>query len=180
MAAESSFCHKCGSPLPGSATFCPKCGTSVATAAAPQVGTGRRNEKGEKHEKREKHEKGEKNEKQGGSGILGAVAGGLIIIWLGITFYLQDNGYLSPETWWAYFLVGVGAVLVFQGVVLLAEHRRGLGPLIGGAAAVFIGASTIATREYNLTSSLWPLVIVLLGVFVIVAGITARRRVPTP
>jgi hypothetical protein len=184
MSGPAKFCRKCGMPLPEDSTFCPKCGTPVLVSATttplPSSGPtyGRRREKGEKHEKREKNEKNEKgNEKRGEEGgLLGALVGGSIVIWLGVTFYLQQLGYLASNDWWAYFIVGIGVILVLEGGFLFARGRRGLGPIIGGAVLIFIGGSSIL----NAATNAWPLILVAIGVAVIVGGFAARRRVPSP
>jgi hypothetical protein len=136
-----------------------------------------RGEKVEKHEKREKREKGEKS---GRGGMLGALVGGLVLIWLGITFFLEENGNLPSDIWWAYFIVGVGGILILEGAVIYARGHIGLGPVVGGAFLIFAGLSAIATNNYRVQTQLWPLVIVVLGIFVIFGGFTFRRRVPTP
>ena len=137
-------------------------------------------EKREKHEKREKREKREKNEKGGEGGVLGALVGGALLIWLGATFFLEQNGYVAGDVWWAYFLAGVGAILILQGVFLYARGRTGLGSVIGGFFALFIGLSSVAARAYSFSDKLWPLLIVVLGVLVLVAGFATRRRVMRP
>jgi hypothetical protein len=185
MASVTSYCHKCGTQLPGGATFCPKCGAAVAVSAASQAGpqqwTTRRGERAEKYEKQEKREKSEKGEKGStAGGMLGALIGGLILIWLGATFFLEQNGYLPTSDWWAYFVAGVGAILVLEGVVIYSEGRRGFGPVIGGAILLLIGLSSISAYQLRLEANLWPLLLVALGVVVILGGLAARRRVPAP
>jgi len=182
MSGNVGFCHKCGAQLPEGATFCPKCGSAVTGSTVFQVGgqTPTRMEKREKAEKHEKHEKSEKGEKGQGGGMIGAVVGGFILIWLGVTFFLEQNNYLPGDVWWAYFLSGVGAILILQGVLLYSRGRIGAGPIIGGAFALLIGLNFIAAVKFNFTDQLWPLILVALGVFVLVAGVASRRRVPSP
>jgi hypothetical protein len=139
-----------------------------------------RHEKNEKAEKNEKNEKREKNEKGGGDGWLGPLVGGLILIWLGTTFFLQQNGYLASDVWFAYFLSGVGAILILQGAILYSRGRVGAGPIIGGSFALLIGLGYISAVRFDLADRLWPLLLVGLGVFVLVGGLAARRRVPKP
>ena len=177
MSGNAGFCHRCGAQLPDGATFCPKCGSAVAGSTLFQAGGPTR---AEMREKGEKHEKREKNEKGGPQGRLGALVGGLILIWLGTTFFLEQNGNLAPASWWAYFLSGVGAILILQGAVLYSRGRMGAGPIVGGAFALLIGVSYITTTQFNLTDRLWPLILVALGVFVLVGGLASRRRVPNP
>ena len=182
MPDGTGFCHRCGAPLPPGATFCPKCGTAVASPAgvqptSPQTPMGRRNEKGEKGEK---HEKNEKQEKSAARGMLGAAVGGLIIIWLGVTYFLEQNGYLPSNIWWAYFMSGVGIVLVLEGVVIYSRGHVGIGPVIGGAILIFLGLSAITTNNFRFQTQLWPLAIVVIGVLVLLSGFAYRRRVPPP
>ncbi len=180
MVASTGFCPKCGAQLAVGSAFCPKCGAAVAPASAqPAVqtaGAGRR-EKGEKNEKREKREK---NEKGGRSGMLGAFVAGSILIWLGITYYLEQNHYLSSDVWGEYFLAGVGAVLILDGLVLYSRRHAWLAPLAGGPCALVLGASSIVARQFNFSQSVWPIIIVALGICIIALGIGARRRVPKP
>lgn len=135
-------------------------------------------EQSEKHEKHEKQEKGEKREKHEKGGTMGgAFVGGSILIWLGITFYLQNIGYLASDIWWAYFILGIGVILIVDGLAgAIRKHPGYLGLLIGGAVLGFLGLSSILSLWQNL----WPLFIVLLGAAVIVGGLASRRRSPTP
>ena len=103
-----------------------------------------RRERYEKHEKGEKAEKNEKQEKGRGGGIGGALVGGLVLIWLGLAVYFQQIGYLSPNLWPGYFVVGLGAILLLDGLVRLAQGLRGyIGLAIGGAVLVFVGLTIV-------------------------------------
>lgn len=97
-----------------------------------------------------------------------------------MTFFLEQNGYLASDIWWAYFLSGVGVILILQGIAVYSMGRMGLGPVVGGSVLVLIGLSSIAASQFNLAARLWPLLLVVLGVFVLIAGVASRRRVPTP
>ena len=67
---------------------------------------------GERAEKAEKEEKGEKHEKGRESDLAGAILGGGVLIWLGISFWLAQSGTVSWTNWWAYFIAGLGALLI--------------------------------------------------------------------
>ncbi len=178
--ANAGFCSKCGAQLAAGSAFCPRCGAPVAPVSAhptAQTAGAERREKGEKHEKREKNEK---NEKGGRSSMLGALVIGSILIWLGITYYLEQNHYLPSDIWGEYFLAGVGVVLILDGLVLYSRRHAWLAPLAGGTCALVLGASSIAARQFNFSQSVWPIIIVALGICVIALGIGARRRVPKP
>jgi hypothetical protein len=180
--SDSKFCHKCGAELPPASLFCPKCGTPVsptvsnvpppqATRSASSIG-----QRNEKYEKQEKHEKNEKGEKGRGGNVIGSVVGGLILVWLGLTFYFQQVGAISSNNWWAYFILGIGLILILQGFLVYFRSRRPFyGPFIGGAVLVFLGLSFI----YNAWSSFWPLIFVVIGVAVLVSAL-ARSRTPRP
>jgi hypothetical protein len=184
--SEAKYCHKCGSALPTGSSYCPICGTPVPSAP---VGTGAqpapspgpysrrayRYEKYEKQEKLEKNEKGEKGTGRPGS-IIGPVVGGLILIWLGITFYLQEIGSIPLANWWAYFILGIGFILVLQGLLVYSQSRRPFyGPFIGGAILILVGVSFI----YNAWGNFWPLILVVIGIAILASALTWGRR-PAP
>ncbi len=180
--SESKFCHKCGAELPPGAMFCAKCGSpveapaSTASASQPPIYTRHRERRNEKNEKQEKHEKEEKGEKGRGGNIIGPVIGGLILVWLGITFYLQQTNTIPSDNWWAYFVAGIGAILILQGILLYSRRRRAIfGPFIGGAILLFVGLAYIFSASENL----FPLILVIIGV-AILASALARSRTPKP
>ena len=182
MSSGNKFCAKCGAALPENATFCPNCGTPTASSAWQQATQPprweRRYDRYEKREKREKNEKGEKHEKGRGGDIYGAITGGLILVWLGISFYLAQSGYVSWDKWWQIFLVGLGVVLIFQGLLRYAKSRRPFtGPIIGGAILIVIGLAFFVGTEVG---NFWPLILVAIGIAVLVSAIAGRRRVPNP
>jgi cation transport ATPase len=106
--------------------FCSKCGAALkveqppAEAAAPAPPAPYRAEKAEKHEKREKEEKGEKREKEEKTekhekrefGVIGPLIGGLILIFIGLMFYLQVTGFLGRQVASALLLVIVGIIII--------------------------------------------------------------------
>lgn len=179
LSSGKRFCTKCGTALPEDATFCPSCGTSAAPSTSQQTAPPSRWERRyERNEKREKNEKGEKHEKGRGGDISGAITGGLILVWLGISFYLAQSGYAGWDRWWQIFLVGLGAILILQGLIRYAKTRRPfIGPIIGGAILMLIGLSFF---EGTQVGNLWPLILVVIGIVVLLSAVAGRRRVPTP
>jgi hypothetical protein len=130
-----------------------------------------------RHEKEEKREKNEKNEKGRGGDITGAVTGGLILIWLGVTFFLSENNYFPAGNWWAYFLMGIGAILIIQGVLRYGMSRRPfIGSFIGGAIIFIIGLAF----AQNFSVDLWPLFLVAIGVVILLSAVVGRQRRPAP
>lgn len=186
MSQETKFCHRCGAALPSGATFCPRCGTAVAAApAAGQVAAAPappsravQYERHEKHEKQEKHEKGEKQEKGRGD-LAGAITGGLVLILLGILLYYATVGttVVTFGNFWQYFIIGMGAILILQGLIRFAERKTFfVGSFIGGIVLMLIGLVFVSTNNFTI----WPLILVVLGVAAIASAFSARRRAPSP
>jgi ribosomal protein L40E len=167
-----AFCAKCGAEIPEGADFCPKCGNqvSVSVAAAARPRREEKREKGEKEEKREKEEKsGDKT---------GALTAGLILVWLGISLYLTQTRYTDWTTWWPYFIIGIGVILIAQAVIRYASSQYkapAMGFLIGGAVLLVVGFAGVVGME-----NWWPFILIAIGVVVIFGGMTARARTPRP
>ena len=174
------FCPKCGAEVPDGAVFCPKCGNQMpdsTTVAERRYARREKDEKREKGEKDEKHEeKREKDEKSGDR--TGALVGGLILIWLGISFYLVEARYTTWNDWWPYLIIGIGVVLIAQAVLRYSTSRfkgPAIGSLVGGMVLLIIGlAGMVGMRDW------WPFVLIAIGVMVIVAALTARAHAPKP
>lgn len=116
-------CPKCGARVKEDYDFCPKCGVALKptpTPAAPAAPAPPpyRSEKGEKREKREKGEKVEKTEKHEKRELsyLGPLVGGLILICLGLTFYMATQLAIPPQIWVALFFVSIGIIIIVAGV----------------------------------------------------------------
>jgi cation transport ATPase len=188
--SEQKFCTNCGAPLSGDAAFCSKCGRSVAQVSAgpvpPPPPTYHRNEKyqekhekherGEKHEKHEKHEKGEKMEKGGRAGWVASVFAGIIIIWLGLSIALALTHYITD--WWAYFLMGLGVILIIEGFILAMRRSHFypfIGFFIGGATVFLIGLGDAFKPIY-----FWSYFLIVIGIVIIAMAIFGRRRAPRP
>lgn len=120
------YCPKCGTKVGEQMAFCPKCGASLkaekpaVAAAAPPPPRAEKAEKAEKQEKREKREKEEKPEKRE-FGIIGPLIGGLILILLGLMFFLQVTGVLRTEVAGASFVIIIGVIIIVG--VLYATRR---------------------------------------------------------
>jgi len=191
--SERKYCTKCGAPLAEGALYCSRCGTAVsqnpntpqapgpAVPPPPAPESYRYGEKYEKHEKHEKREKGEKAEKGGGRAPwVGPLFGGLIVIWLGFTFLLAASGTILWVDWWRWFLVGLGILLVVDGLILSVVRGRAypfIGFFIGGIIVFLIGLVPFGVVA---ASTLWPLFIIVIGVIIIIGVLVGRRRVPPP
>ena len=110
-----SYCPKCGNKIDENMMFCPKCGaalkkTQASTETAPRTVV-YRNEKNEKDEKHEKGEKTEKHEKRV-YGFMGPLIGGLILILIGLTAYLELVNMVDRRMLGALFFVIVGVAII--------------------------------------------------------------------
>jgi hypothetical protein len=109
--------------------------------------------------------------------MIGPLVGALILIWLGVTFYLQDAGLLPASNWWAYFIAGIGVIVIIQGIARYIEYRGPyLGSVIGGGVLFIIGLSFIG----GFASYFWPLILIIIGIAVLASAFVARGRRPTP
>ena len=128
------YCQKCGSEVSENMAFCPQCGATLkVTATRPaeryrseKAEIEEKHEKQEKEEKMEKGEKTEKYEKQEYS-IFGSLIGGVIIILVGIMFYLTVAGTITLRSVFPFFLIIVG-VIVILGVIIGAVRAKGKHP----------------------------------------------------
>jgi len=109
------YCPKCGSEVKKENAFCPKCGAALkaTVSPAPKPPEYRRNEKAEKNEKQEKHEKSsnEKYEKQQ-FGVFGPFIGGIVLILVGLMFYLSVSGVIEFRSIFPFVLIIVGVIII--------------------------------------------------------------------
>ncbi len=127
-----SYCPKCGAKVLEEMAYCPKCGAPLKVekppteAAPPARYRPEKAEKGEKAEKREKEEKEEKTEKHEKRefGVIGPLIGGLILIFVGLMFYLAVTGYLRWQTIWPLFLVIIGIIIIIGAVYAAMTATR--------------------------------------------------------
>jgi len=91
MPEDVKLCSRCHAALGEGATFCSKCGAPVSQAAAQAP----------------------RSQKQSGR----ALAAGLMLVWLGVFFYLTQTVMMPAQLWWAYLVAGLGVVIVIWGIV---------------------------------------------------------------
>jgi cation transport ATPase len=134
-----SYCPKCGSKVREDMSFCPNCGAAIKAvqpsavtpqpAPAPQPYRAEKQEKQEKREKQEKEERQEKREKtekheKREYGYVGSLVGGLILIFLGLMFYI---GLTNPIGWGAigaFFVILIGIVIILGAVYVATTAAR--------------------------------------------------------
>lgn len=105
---------------------------------------------------------------------LGRIFFGIIIIWLGISFFLMEQDFFYNGEWWSYFLLGLGIIFFAEALVRMSrpEYRRPYtGKIIAGAVLVAIGAG----RIYNM-ENWWPLILIAIGVIIIVINVRQKNK----
>jgi hypothetical protein len=90
MSATARFCTKCGTPLDEATRFCPKCG-AAADVTAPET---------------LKHERPPAR----------WLAVGLTVLMIGVLFLLSQRVVMPMQALVAYFVAGLGAILVISGL----------------------------------------------------------------
>jgi uncharacterized Zn finger protein (UPF0148 family) len=177
---DTVYCHNCGLQLPAGATFCPRCGTAVYV---PPAGAQQPQQQAPPYYNRRAYKEWKRQQKQermekGGTGFtIGPIVGGAILIWLGISFYLEQIKYFASGNWWAFFIAGLGFIIMLQGVLLYSRlHRAVIGPFLAGGILVLIGVAFF----YSSFGNLWPLLLVVIGIAIVASAFVARRRTPNP
>lgn len=164
------YCPRCGKEVSEEADYCTKCRAPLKEGVTYRR-VSRRDEKDEKDEKNEKDEKGDDDK-------YGAIIGGLIVTWLGALLFLQNQNIITGSDFGGYFLMGIGVILVFRGLLAIQEtgsFDQGFGYLIGGGIVVLIGAGiTYNLREW------WAFILIGLGLVIVLRGVSERGRNPIP
>jgi len=131
--------------------------------------------------KEKEHHHSEYDEKERGEHVgekwrrdpFSAIFFGLIVLTAGILFLLATQGYIYWGDWWAYFLLCLGAILIIETFVrwtVPAYRKPGAGRIIIGLVLIVIGAASLTTQI------IWPWIIILLGIAIILFGLTRVRR----
>jgi len=99
---------------------------------------------------------------------LAGMTGGLILILLGVLFFLAQENIISWDNWWKYFLIGLGGIFILEALIRISRSepsRRYAGKLIGGAVLAVIGGASVFGMV-----SWWPLILIVLGLFLILGS----------
>jgi len=123
-----SYCPKCGNNINEDMTFCPKCGAALraaqtSTEPVQRTVVIRRNEKEEKSEKQEKGEKTEKHEKKV-YGFIGPLIGGLILILIGLTAYLELTDMFDRKMLGALVFIVIGVAIIIGAIYGATSARK--------------------------------------------------------
>jgi hypothetical protein len=178
------YCPKCGKENKDDAVFCSNCGLSLRPGeqiapSAPIPPRRYRSEKNEKGEKNEKDTRGEKGEKNEGSGAMwGGVMGWLILLWLGVTFLLQQYYYIPNSKWGSVFFAGLGIIVALRGVMFYTQRgswRAASGLILGGLVI-----AVIAVVSYYDYTDWWPFLVIILGAYFVLNALMNQGSHPKP
>ena len=154
------YCPSCGKEVSEDDEFCSKC---RAPLNEPRLRPVRRRD--EKDEKREDDQ-------------AGALVGGLVVVWLGVSFALRNLGYYPWADMGGVFLLGLGVILILRGLWAYSKTGvldQGFGYVIGGGFVALLGAGIV----YNIRD-LWPFFIIGLGAVLVLRALMVRDRNPKP
>lgn len=98
---------------------------------------------------------------------------GLVLVLIGVLWFLRAERLLVSGEWWQWFLIGLGIILILERLVryLSPVYRRpALGRIFLGMILIAVGASFILGVR-----SWWPLVIAILGIAIMVYAVQRAR-----
>ena len=108
---------------------------------------------------------------------MGGISMGLMVVWLGVCFFLKYKGIIPADIWWAYLIVGFGGIWILSGLIklLIPRWRKGLlGSFIPGIVLGSVGLFFILDSwEW------WPFILVAVGAVIIISVLAqylTRRR----
>jgi hypothetical protein len=108
---------------------------------------------------------------------MGGIVFGLMVIWLGLCFYLKYRNIISADIWWAYLLVGFGGLWILGGLIQLfvsGWRHHALGSFIPGIVVGAVGLMFILE-----SFSWWPMILIAVGFIIVVVVLVqyfSRRR----
>jgi hypothetical protein len=160
------YCPVCGKEVSEDDEFCSKCRTPLKEPRLRPVR--RREEKDEKDEKGEKHEDDQ----------AGAITGGLVVVWLGVSFALRNMGYYPWADMGGVFLLGIGVILILRGLWQYSRSGvldQGFGYIVGGAFVAFLGANIV----FDIRDT-WAFFVIGLGLVIVLRALMVRGSNPAP
>jgi chromate transport protein ChrA len=104
---------------------------------------------------------------------LSDIFGGLIVLVVGLSFFLAANNIISWDKWWAYLLTFLGVIFVLDAVIrnLKLKDRLIGGRFITGIILFSIGlAFAVSLKNW------WPLILIVVGLLIIIKGIVNHKE----
>jgi CHASE2 domain-containing sensor protein len=104
---------------------------------------------------------------------LSDIFGGLIVLAIGLSFFLAANNVISWDKWWAYLLIFLGVVFIIEAIIRNTSLKD---RLIGGR---FIAGIILFSIGFSFALSLknwWPLILIAVGLLIIIKGILSHKE----
>ena len=117
--------------------------------------------KGGKHEEKEAEGLQEKWRRDPVSGLFF----GLILVLLGVVFFLSTQDWISRDDWWKYFITGLGIIFLIEVLVRYtrpAYRRPVFGRVIAGLILICVGLAFIGGL-----GNWWPLILIIVGLVIV-------------
>jgi hypothetical protein len=97
---------------------------------------------------------------------------GLLLILVGVLFFIGQQQGIGWDVLWKYLLIGLGAIFIIDGFIHLwgPEHDGSLGRFIPGIVILFIGLAFL----FNF-SQWWPIILIAVGVIILISLVFRRR-----
>jgi len=119
----------------------------------------------EKPERRHDEKEGEGMQEKWRRDPISGLFFGLILILLGVVFFLSAQGWISWGDWWKYFIIGLGFIFLIEVLVRYTKpaYRRPIfGKLIAGIILICVGAAFIGG-----IGNWWPLILIIVGLAIL-------------
>ena len=96
---------------------------------------------------------------------------GLILILVGVLFFINQQQGISWEILWKYILIGLGAIFIIDGLAhfRISDHGN-LGRFIPGVILLFVGLAFL----YSF-GQWWPVILIAVGVVILISFLFRRR-----
>ena len=105
--------------------------------------------------------------------ISSGIMGGLVLLVLGVFLFLANQGVITWDRWWQYFIIGLGGVFIIDCIIRYIADGRFFfsGRLTAGLILIGVGIVFI----YDV-SVLWPVITIVVGLSVLLSGLFNRRN----
>ena len=104
---------------------------------------------------------------------LSDIFGGLIVLAIGLSFFLAAHNVISWDKWWAYLLLFLGVIFVIEGVIRNTKFKERLigGRFIAGIILLSVGFSVVLSLR-----NWWPLILIAVGLLIIIKGFVSHKE----
>ena len=104
---------------------------------------------------------------------LSDIFGGLIVLAIGLSFFLAANNIISWDKWWAYLLIFLGVIFIIEAIIRNTKFKERLigGRFIAGIILLSIGFAFVLSLK-----NWWPLILIVVGLLIIIKGIVSHEE----